>query len=977
MKIIEYNHTYAAKVADMWNKSNSNWGNDDELKTEQDVIDAESNSGNIKLFIAIDNDEVVGYCSISEYRQDEGASYLPLLNVRPDYHGKKVGKALILRTLEEAIKAKWPRFDLYTWSGNTKAMPLYKRCGFFWERRNNTNHLMNFIPYIYHTEAFNDYVNAIDFYQDSKREITMDYDGVDENGFDIYYYDFSNDKTSLSLGFEKTGRGLVYIDNPDYQIRLTIDQHKQIFNTSNKAKLHILNKSLKSLMIDIQGVVNKNVVTNYFESVSVETSQDIYIPFTIEETNKNQDLGKTHPCLEINLSINGKSMNLKCGISTKPPIDLSLKTIEMIHVKDKSYDAYLDIENNLSKEQEFSIHLPKSNINFESDIQVALKPGEKRSVKVPYSIQNFGFYCENAVVKYDDLLYKKEVKAMFKGSEDSFVSNLDKHILIASGNSLMTFEKAGHNIYYSNSNEIFNNIMFMPPKIGLPYSLEFNNIEPKLEIVSDTKIILTFISETFKDIVLNIHILNQFGLLKVNYELLNNGEEKELSLSIPVVIYLENSSVPYQSRILKIDDYAGYSYNVDISKIDENWIYNHEVKQGFSWPDDIKVKAADWHLNFEVEGLKLKKNERYQTKSFDVSYQHANVKEFRKYVNFHEEKQEFGFLELNINEMNPFIEEDAKVKLINHRKAQVEGTISNNNNCYNITEPFRTKAGLQSFKIELADHIIEEKRYLFQPKGKVSMNEENGIYTVNNGLLIYKADIKHSDSVFSLVFDNHEWLDSNYPIPKERSWWASFVGGIVQRVAGIQDIVAINEERKIEFVEVKDNFNNQWSGLRITTIYSKDPVIKGVSVENYILTMPGVPLLYMFANVINNSGALILNKHMFRRYTFNFDDAKGTVRYKLKNRIYKVVDQGLETTVDKLLVIESSRKYNLAVYNNHSKMFMDSQKDFIILNSEKKMIVPDREVRHYQGDFLLFTKEDLKKDDLCLFDCISFDVDNN
>jgi len=132
MKIIEYDPIYASSIADMWNKSTSSWGNDDELRTAQDVINSEKNSGNIKTYLALENEEVIGYCSFSEYRQDEGAAYLPLINVRPDYHGKKIGKALILRVLEDAKKSKWPRFDLYTWSGNMKAMPLYKKCGFFW-----------------------------------------------------------------------------------------------------------------------------------------------------------------------------------------------------------------------------------------------------------------------------------------------------------------------------------------------------------------------------------------------------------------------------------------------------------------------------------------------------------------------------------------------------------------------------------------------------------------------------------------------------------------------------------------------------------------------------------------------------------------------------------------------------------------------------------------------------------------------------
>ncbi|MFD0960511.1 hypothetical protein [Paenibacillus chungangensis] len=47
----------------------------------------------------------------------------------------------------------WPRLDLFTWAGNTKAVPLYKKCGFFWEKKDDSVHLMNFIPTVLQTEA--------------------------------------------------------------------------------------------------------------------------------------------------------------------------------------------------------------------------------------------------------------------------------------------------------------------------------------------------------------------------------------------------------------------------------------------------------------------------------------------------------------------------------------------------------------------------------------------------------------------------------------------------------------------------------------------------------------------------------------------------------------------------------------------------------------------------------------------------------
>ncbi|GMQ61167.1 GNAT family N-acetyltransferase [Vallitalea maricola] len=177
IKIVMYDHTYAESLADMWNQSGQNWGGEQVSRTAEDVINENEKMGNICAFLALDGDEVVGYCSFSEYKQDEGASYIPLLNVRTDHIGKKIGKTLVKECVKKAMESKWPRLDLYTWQGNDKAVPVYKKCGFFWERRDGSTHLMNFMPYVMRTEAVKQYFDTFDWYDDSVREIKIESDG--------------------------------------------------------------------------------------------------------------------------------------------------------------------------------------------------------------------------------------------------------------------------------------------------------------------------------------------------------------------------------------------------------------------------------------------------------------------------------------------------------------------------------------------------------------------------------------------------------------------------------------------------------------------------------------------------------------------------------------------------------------------------------------------------------------------------------
>ncbi|NOR45620.1 MAG: GNAT family N-acetyltransferase, partial [Candidatus Delongbacteria bacterium] len=159
INIVEYDPSYAKKVAEMWNRSSGHEGWNGEVfnNTEESVKRNEAKSTDINLFLAETDDKIVGYCTLKEYSEDIGALYIGLLNVEPDYMGKKIGKMLVLRSVERTIELGYPRLDLFTWGGNTKAMPLYKKCGFFWEEMDRATHLMDFIPSVLQEDIFKEY----------------------------------------------------------------------------------------------------------------------------------------------------------------------------------------------------------------------------------------------------------------------------------------------------------------------------------------------------------------------------------------------------------------------------------------------------------------------------------------------------------------------------------------------------------------------------------------------------------------------------------------------------------------------------------------------------------------------------------------------------------------------------------------------------------------------------------------------------
>ena len=223
VKLIPYNEDLAKGIADMWNHSKNGWNGLTQDSTPEFIVSEESCSSHVHFVLAEVDGLIAGYCKTSVDHADAGALYVNLLNVRDEYQGRKIGKKLVLDAVQKTIELKWPRLHINTWAGNLKAVPLYKKCGFFWEKRDDTTHLINLIPTVLQTELFADYFQKADWYNDSTRKIELKPDHKLQNKFDCWEYSWDKDGDKLSIGFTRRGRGIRKIETNDYLVTATVE----------------------------------------------------------------------------------------------------------------------------------------------------------------------------------------------------------------------------------------------------------------------------------------------------------------------------------------------------------------------------------------------------------------------------------------------------------------------------------------------------------------------------------------------------------------------------------------------------------------------------------------------------------------------------------------------------------------------------------------------------------------------------------
>lgn len=912
LKLVEYNNEYAQAVADMWNESEESWGGYDRLKTKEDIIEEEEISGNLNVLLALDAKKVVGYCSFSEYKEEKNVAYIPMLNVCPSYQGKKIGKKLVLGALKKAIEENWNRIDLYTWAGNVQAIPLYKKCGFFWEKRDDITHLMNFMPIVLNTEVLKRYFHSIDWYEDSIRNIEIVTDGKKENGFEFFQYIWEKDSTKLRVEFCKKGRGLRLIETEDYKISIIAEDNELVTDNKYNLTYHIVNKSGKDLNIDIEGFNDKNIEFNFKKSIKVDKEEFICGEFYLGNIEEELNPFITHPCVSSKVRINGEEAIFKLGITPRKPIKLDLVIPQkLIHLGIES-TGYLDIENRFNENIKLNIMMDGSEeITFiNKNIIVNMKPKEKTSIEIGYILKNYHYFSKDITVQIsigdNNLESNINLSAVFKGNYGILNGETKKSWNIINGKYSVELQKLNNEIIIDNLEVIpLEKVRILSPRLGFPLSLEFSKKSPeKVEYVKEEESILLkalYDSGDFPCIEIeSITKLYPSGIMEHYYNVFNTGTiemENDIYISESFIFNLGNAYIPFNDNVVSVKGYYGTNLDYwNTKSISENWLFSEEknITYGISWPSDCRIKFNEWYMSIDNNLGKIKGKTCITTKPIVLAYGvYNNWQAFREFVVKKYELSEMKskeHLHLAINDENPFVKGELKASIVDYKSSTFNGKVS----LKSYNESFKTIEKIYKSEDEIREEIfnikvnsenlidivelnldfeaveINRKQTIFNVGNNKVKNEiinQNGvdIYIVHNGNLIMKVAPEFSNSLYSLNYNGNEWLDSDFPKVGTRSWWSPWTGGILcspgepNALQNTDIFEGLDEERNAEFIEISDNYHNVWSGIKLNIKIKENEKYKGLEINQYFLTMPQIPMVCYTAEIIQNSGKYLNN----------------------------------------------------------------------------------------------------------------------
>ncbi|MBV7327817.1 GNAT family N-acetyltransferase [Chloroflexi bacterium TSY] len=385
--IEHYSHDHDEGLAVMWNESDDQWPgtltNGVPMTAERwgDWMDKEVSL--MRLVVVQDNGPIVGFGSLWDSTDRKGEScYVDLLNVHPEHQGRSLCRRMLTQIIDYATDQGYVHVTLGTWTSNLKAVPLYKKTGFYW-RPDTSVYMENYIPALRKMPVLVDFFQRSDWYQDYDRalELIEDNERHPKTGdMKIYIYRWKNHAgETIEAIIDRQSQQLCGLETPDFAVYARVDETKPAMGLTYDIIWSITNKQAHPLSIDLDIAGD--------EGIHVATDSSIALNLGANETKERRstyccspnapkiDLSrwqaKPMPAVRAKLKIAETELTLGVGLLYQKPVELSCHPDVVSGLLGQSQTVLVQVQNRLAERIQGQLDLQ---MDASTETNVAAKP---------------------------------------------------------------------------------------------------------------------------------------------------------------------------------------------------------------------------------------------------------------------------------------------------------------------------------------------------------------------------------------------------------------------------------------------------------------------------------------------------------------------------------------------------------------------------------------------------------------------------
>lgn len=337
-----YQEQLASSIAAMYNSWDELWPGGFTRGVPYTADEVHRMLGNMRataILLAMDRrtHKPVGFVSLMPHWRDADAAYIATLGVSPEALNKRVGKRLLLRSLEIASKNGYRRVDLHTWAGNLRAVPLYKKIGMMWNPEAEGVLMQDFIPEIIaHALCipfFQRHGGPAAWYNLQQRELEQAPDDVQERGMMVFIYRFAAANDSLRVIVDRYARSITgverVIDGNHLRIQGRVDEHLTLCGFPATYILEVENATTDKvvLKVSLEGFPSLHFDGQANQDLAFAPGQTgtMIVPFHLDESAPLFRRDVKCPAIVAHVKIGGQDATLRTGLKIESAAEIDTR----------------------------------------------------------------------------------------------------------------------------------------------------------------------------------------------------------------------------------------------------------------------------------------------------------------------------------------------------------------------------------------------------------------------------------------------------------------------------------------------------------------------------------------------------------------------------------------------------------------------------------------------------------------------------
>lgn len=408
------------KLADMWNASDDQWPgtwSGGVPITPKMMREQLERSGALETTVWDEGDVIAGWCSVWRDTEEPDVAYVALLNVPPSHQGKSIGRRLLNHWVERSRDLGFRRLDLHTWAGNIKAVPLYKKTGFFWmpEAESSGVHMLNFVPGIMSMPLLAPFFEKHHWYESFRRELVQEEDDERWNGMKVFSYRFEADGETVAVWVDRLSRQITAVETNEFAAASTVPELEPPRGLPAILQWKLENKSDKPMQVSLVAIGGEYLKTDYQKTLELQPKEKATLETKVEVEARipesKVEKGKPLPAVKSVLVINGQLVELATGLRPRPAVEIDT------HPTPVSLPA--------GKETQFNIQL-RSRMKRDVEALLSVAPGP--GLRADWTEKTVAIEAEQTAGV--PIILKTEAPGSFELPISASVSVDDQHVQI-------------------------------------------------------------------------------------------------------------------------------------------------------------------------------------------------------------------------------------------------------------------------------------------------------------------------------------------------------------------------------------------------------------------------------------------------------------------------------------------------------------------------------------------------------------------